>query len=292
MSFEEKLIAKNRMKRMRLPLRRRREGRTDYRQRLNLIRHNKKNYGEVKSRLVVRITGSKVICQIVQAYQQGDKVVCCADSTELKQFGITFGLKNYSAAYATGFLCAKKLLSKEGLSDVYTGKEEIDGEEYLESDNEEGPKAYRCYLDLGLARATKGAKVFAAMKGACDAGVYIPHSPNKFVGYNTEDKELDTETLKDYIFGKHVANYMTYLQENDEEKYQKHFADYLKQNVTAETIEQRYADAFEKMKEVTYQKSEKKTIDRSKYQSKQRKLTGAEKRARAQDKYETIAGQA
>lgn len=292
MSFEAARDHKSHMKRMRVSLRRRREGKTDYQQRHNLIRHNKTNFGEVKSRFVVRITNSKVICQIIQAYSIGDKVICAADSSELKKYGINFGLKNYSAAYATGFLCARKMLTKLGLADSYTGKEEIDGEEYLEEDNEEGPKAFRCYLDLGLARATKGAKVFAAMKGACDGGLFIPHSPSKFAGYSKEDKELDAEMLKDRIFGGHVSNYMKEMAEEDEEKYKLHFSDYIKNGVTAENIEEKYAEAFDLIRKDTFEKKERTSpIDRSPYQHKPRKLSNAERKERAIAKYQMLAGE-
>ena len=33
----------------------------------------------------------------------------------------------------------------------------------------------RCVLDVGLARTGTGAKIFAALKGACDGGLNIPH---------------------------------------------------------------------------------------------------------------------
>ncbi|KAI5133739.1 large subunit ribosomal protein L5e [Nematocida ausubeli] len=292
MSFEAARDHKSHMKRMRLPLRRRREGKTDYQQRHNLIRHNKANYGEVKSRFVVRITNTKVICQMVQAYTIGDKVICAADSTELKKYGITFGLKNYSAAYATGFLCARKMLTKLGLAGEYTGKEEIDGEEYLESDNEEGPSAFRCYLDLGLARSSKGAKVFAAMKGACDGGLHIPHSPNKFAGFDKESKELDAEALKDRIFGGHVANYMRELQENDSEAYAAKFSEYIKNGITADMIEQKYEEAFEKIRQDSFERTKRTTkIDRSKYQYKPAKLTNAERKEKIKAKYMLLTGE-
>ncbi|KAH9386931.1 large subunit ribosomal protein L5e [Nematocida major] len=290
MSFEEARDHRAHMKRTRLPLRRRREGKTDYQQRHNLIRHNKANYGEVKSRFVVRITNKKVICQIIQAYTVGDKVICAADSSELKKYGINFGLKNYAAAYATGFLCARKMLTKLGLAEDYTGKEELDGEEYLESDNEEGPKAFRCYLDLGLARSTKGAKVFAAMKGACDGGLYIPHSPNKFVGFDKESKELDAEELKSRIFGGHVADYMRKLQEEDEQEYNRKFAEYIKNGVTADEIEQKYEQAFALIRQDTFPKKERAAVDRSKYQNKPRKLTSEERKTRVQEKYRVLTG--
>lgn len=295
MSHEEARKQRIHMKRLKLPFRRRREGKTDYRQRHNLIRHNKKNYGEVKSRLVVRITNQKVVCQVVQAYHAGDKVVCSAQSTELKNYGIDFGLKNYAAAYATGFLCARKVLSSLGLSETYKGKEELDGEEYLEEDNEEGPKAYRCYLDLGLARATRGAKVFAAMKGACDGGLYVPHSPSKFVGYDADSEELDAEDLKAAIFGQHVAEYMRKLKEEDEEKYKKHFAEYIKKGVSAENIEEKYQKAFELIRDAQFGTEQEKPGNaeaaEKRASRKQKKLTGAERKERASRKFQALAGQ-
>lgn len=39
------------------------------------------------------------------------------------------------------------------------------------------------------------------MKGASDGGIFIPHSENRFPGYDPEAKELDAETLQRYIYG-------------------------------------------------------------------------------------------
>lgn len=291
MSSEPAQKSKSYMKRLRLPFRRRREGKTDYRQRHALIRHDKRNYGEVKSRFVARITNTKVICQIVKAYGVGDKVVSSADSTELKKYGITFGLKNYSAAYATGFLCARKLLHKLDLAETYEGKEDLDGEEYLEEDNEEGPKAYRCFLDIGLARSSKGAKVFAAMKGACDGGLHIPHSAGKFVGYSKEEKELDSDELRRYIYGGHVADYMSLLKEEDEEKYARQFSEYIAQGIEPGMLEERYEKAFELIREDAFEAKEKAKGDYSKYKRAEKKLTGEERRRRAEEKYKVLSGE-
>ncbi len=38
------------------------------------------------------------------------------------------GLKNYSAAYCTGLLCARRLLNKLGLEELYPGQAEPDAE--------------------------------------------------------------------------------------------------------------------------------------------------------------------
>ena len=61
------------------------------------------------------------------------------------------------------------------------------------------------------------------MKGASDGGIFIPHSDNRFPGYDIETKELDAETLRKYIFGGHVAEYMETLADDDEERYKSQF---------------------------------------------------------------------
>jgi len=51
------------------------------------------------------------------------------------------------------------------------------------------------------------------MKGACDGGLYIPHSESRFAGYYKEEEEttFEPEVLRDRIFGAHVDNYMKEL---------------------------------------------------------------------------------
>ncbi len=51
----------------------------------------------------------------------------------------------------------------------------MDGDTYNVEDADGEPGAFRCYLDVGLARTTTGARVFGAMKGAVDGGLDIPH---------------------------------------------------------------------------------------------------------------------
>ncbi len=60
----------------------------------------------------------------------------------------------------------------------------------------------------------------AMLQGALDGGLDIPHSEKRFVGYSTDDKSLDAETLRKYIYGGHVAEYMEEMQEEAPEKYQ------------------------------------------------------------------------
>jgi large subunit ribosomal protein L5e len=79
-------------------------------------------------RQVVRITNKQVICQIVYAKLQGDFVLTHASSKELPKFGIEHGLTNWTAAYATGLLVARRALTKLGLADKYEGVTEPTGE--------------------------------------------------------------------------------------------------------------------------------------------------------------------
>lgn len=68
-----------------------------------------------------------------------------------------------------------QLLKKLGLDRLYQGTEEVNGEEYTVEPVEDGPNAFRCNLDVGLAITSTGARVFGALKGAVDGGLNIPH---------------------------------------------------------------------------------------------------------------------
>ncbi|GAA6063522.1 hypothetical protein JCM10212_006695 [Sporobolomyces blumeae] len=198
--------------------RRRREGKTDYFARKRLIVQAKNKYASPKYRLVVRITNKDVICQIVSAKLQGDVVLTAAYSHELPRYGIKHGLTNWAACYATGLLCARRALKILGLDSTYAGYEEPSGELELVEPVEGEARPFKCFLDVGLARTSTGARVFGAMKGASDGGIFIPHGPGRFPGWDIEAKELDAETLQRYIYGGHVAEFMESLEEEDEER--------------------------------------------------------------------------
>lgn len=172
-----------------------------------------------KYRLVVRITNTQVICQIVYAKIQGDHVLVQASSKELPKYGIEHGLTNWTAAYATGLLVARRALTKLGLADTYEGFPEPSGElQLVEQADEDGPRPFKCFLDVGLRRTSTGNRVFGAMKGASDGGIFIPHNEKRFPGFDPESKTLDAEVLQKYINGGHVAEYMESLEEEDDER--------------------------------------------------------------------------
>ena len=63
---------------------------------------------------------------------QGDVIICAAYSHELPRYGISVGLTNYAAAYATGLLIGRRILQKFGLDTMYNGQVEVDGDEFYE----------------------------------------------------------------------------------------------------------------------------------------------------------------
>ena len=105
-------------------------GKTDYYARQRLITQDKNKYNSPKYRFVVRFTNRDVICQVVYATLAGDVCIASAYSHELPKYGMKAGLKNYAATYATGLLCARRLLTKYGLADAYEGKTDDLGEDY------------------------------------------------------------------------------------------------------------------------------------------------------------------
>lgn len=162
-------------KRFQVKFKRRREGKTDYYARKRLVTQDKNKYNTPKYRLIVRFTNKDIVCQIAYAKIEGDVIICAAYSHELPRYGVKVGLTNYAAAYCTGLLVARRLLHKLNLHETYTGQTEVDGDEYHVESVDDGPAAFRCYLDIGLNRTTTGARVFGAMKGAVDGGLEIPH---------------------------------------------------------------------------------------------------------------------
>lgn len=101
---------------------------------------------------------------------------------------------------------------------------------------DDGPGAFRCFLDVGLARTTTGARVFGAMKGAVDGGLNIPHSVKRFPGYSAESKSFSAEVHRAHIFGQHVADYMRTLEEEDNEAFKRQFSRYINLGIRADDV--------------------------------------------------------
>jgi len=121
---------------------RHRDGRTDYRRRLRLLKSR-------KTRIVVRKSLKNIRVQFVEYTPEGDKILTSAISDQLiKNYNWKYSVSTTPAAYLTGLLAGKNAKDK-GI------KEGI--------------------LDIGRYRPTTGNKLFAAMKGVLDAGIECPH---------------------------------------------------------------------------------------------------------------------
>ncbi len=128
----------------RVKFRRRREGKTNYYRRRRLLQSR-------RPRLVVRKTNTTTIVQIINASVVGDSTVASAISTELTNHGWVAGTGNIPSAYLTGLLAGLRAKNR-GVKDAI--------------------------LDVGLNPPVKGSRVYAALKGAVDAGLVIPHNPD------------------------------------------------------------------------------------------------------------------
>ncbi|KHJ35883.1 putative 60s ribosomal protein l5 [Erysiphe necator] len=252
---------------------RRRIGKTDYYARKRLITQAKNKYNTPKYRLVIRFTNRDIVAQIVTSEITGDKVFCAAYSHELKAYGIEHGLTNWAAAYCTGLLIARRVLKKLGLDKEFTGVEEADGEYNLtEVSEENGRRPFKAILDVGLARTSTGARVFGALKGASDGGIFVPHSESRFPGYDIESKELDAEVLRKYIFGGHISEYMETLADDDEERYKSQFQGYIDDEIEADGLEELYQEAHKQIREDPWKKVESSAPKKTKEEYKKESL--------------------
>eukprot|EP00922_Rhytidocystis_sp_ex-Travisia-forbesii_P037370 GHVS01055692.1.p1 GENE.GHVS01055692.1~~GHVS01055692.1.p1 ORF type:complete len:314 (+),score=45.65 GHVS01055692.1:89-1030(+) len=244
-------IVKNKayFKRYQVRYRRRREGKTDYQARRRLVLQDKNKYNAPKYRFVVRASNTKIVCQVIYATIQGDRVMAEAQSSELPNYGVKVGFTNYPSAYCTGLLCARRLLKAVGMDSAIQGVKEADGEEYHVEEDMEGAdrRPFKCLLDVGIVRTSTGNRAFGAMKGGCDGGLHIPHSSKCFPGYSAEEGEkdgnYDAGKHRERIYGKHIADYMKEMLDSNPEKYETHFSRFTKVGVKADDLEGIYKKA-------------------------------------------------
>lgn len=119
-----------------VPYRRKKEGKTNYKQRLGLLKSG-------KPRLVVRLSNKNVLAQIVEYHADGDKILVSAHSNELKKYGWNLARRNLPAGYLVGLLIGKKAKGKEVI------------------------------LDIGLRKSLQGSLIYAVVKGAVDGGLKL-----------------------------------------------------------------------------------------------------------------------
>jgi large subunit ribosomal protein L5e len=284
-----KLVKNNaHFKRFQTKYRRRREGKTDYRARKRLVTQAKDKFNTPKYRMVVRISNRYCYTQIAWATLAGDRILCQATSQELTKYDLpgTFGLKNWTACYATGLLLARRVLKKLGLDTIYEGQTEVDGEDFTIEEAEDKPRPFSVCLDVGLQTTSTGARVFGALKGALDGGLLIPHSVRRFPC--GEKDGHDAELLRKYIYSGHVGEYMEQMEEDDEEMYKEHFAQYLENSVTNENMEETWQKVYDAIRaNPEHKKSDRKKP--AKCLKKKAKLCASQRQARVNQKMAAFA---
>ena len=171
-----------------LRFRRKREERTYYKKRLTLLKSS-------KSRFVVRKSLNNLQASVVSYGAKGDRVMFTVDCSTLRKLGWKGGSGNLPSAYLTGLVAGKKALEM-GI------KEAI--------------------LDLGFNKSVKGSRLYAAVAGAVNAGLIIPHDPEM----------LPPEQR---ISGAHISGYAEILKK-DTKKYESQFSAYLKKGFKPEEI--------------------------------------------------------
>ncbi|MHA1594656.1 MAG: 50S ribosomal protein L18 [Candidatus Baldrarchaeia archaeon] len=186
--------------RYKVPFRRRREGKTNYYLRRKLVISG-------LPRLVVRKSLKHTIAQIVIAKPEGDYTLVSAHTQELvRDYGWKGYTGNVPAAYLVGLLVGLKAL-KKGIK--------------------------KAILDIGLHRPSKGCRVFAALKGAVDAGLEVPHGEGIF--------------YEKSIRGEHIAEYASLLLSQDPERYQRQFSQYIKRGLRPEDLPKHFEEVKEQI---------------------------------------------
>ena len=151
--------------------RRRKEGKTDYKARLGLLKSG-------KARIIARKTNRYFIGQVIISDIAQDKVIVGVNSKELLSKGwpkeLEGSLKNLTDCYLTGFLLGKKLEgSKESIKEAV--------------------------LDIGLQRNIKKSRIYAFLKGLIDSGLEIPHNKEALPSEDILTKNEKTGKLIDQI---------------------------------------------------------------------------------------------
>lgn len=129
----------------RVPFRRRREGKTNFAKRLALVKSG-------KTRMVVRRSNAGIVVQFIEFDPKGDRTLLTVNGRHLAKQYQWPSKRNVWTAYLAG-LMAGKLAQKKGVTDFV--------------------------FDIGMYTPSKGSIVFAALKGAADAGLKTPFDKEK-----------------------------------------------------------------------------------------------------------------
>lgn len=182
-----------------VPFRRKREGKTYYKRRMKILMSN-------KYRFVARKSLRNMQASVIEFNPKGDKVVVTVNSKSLPKLGWKGDNGNLSSAYLIGFSAGKKAQEK-GIKEAV--------------------------FDLGFNNSVRGSRIYAALAGAIDSGLRIPHEPGIL-------------PPKERISGSHIAAYAQQLK-GDKIKYARQFSNYLKRGLVPEDIVKHFNEIKNKL---------------------------------------------
>lgn len=187
--------------RYRVQYRRRRKQKTDYKARRIMAVSE-------TPRFVVRFSGGNILIQITKSEMEGDHTITQANSYELvKKFGWLGGRKNTPAAYLLGLIVGYKSLN-------HAIKDAI--------------------LDAGLMRPKRGSRLFAALKGALDAGLKVP----------CDDEVIpDADRIEGAIIAEYAGGF------DDPLEYERMFSGYLRRGLKPELLMEHFREVKAKIEE-------------------------------------------
>lgn len=150
---------------MKIPKRRRQEGKTDYLKRLKMLKGG-------APRLIFRRSNRYILAQYAVSKEAKDKILLGVNSKELTKYGwpknSEGSLKSLPASYLTGLLVGKKIIKA---------------------------KLENPIVDLGMYRILYKSKIFAFIRGLIDAGIRVKADEKFF----PDEKRIKGEHLKNKI---------------------------------------------------------------------------------------------
>ena len=194
----------------RVPYRRRREQKTDYKARHTLATSS-------DPRFVIRPTNRNMIVQIIRSEVKGDYTIVQTSSAELiRKFNWLGGRKSISAAYLLGLIAGYKALNS--------------GIEYT-------------ILDIGLKRPSKGSRVFAVVLGAQDAGLNVPCDGEVI----PVTEKIEGSTIADYAESLKVPRDTS--EEEEINRYERIFSGYLRRGLKPEILPSHFKEVKARIQE-------------------------------------------
>ena len=148
---------------MKTQKRRRKQGKTDYKKRMNLLKG-------LRPRVTFRKTNRYLVVQYILSNEAQDKIVFGITSKKLLKYGwpknFEGSLKSIPASYLTGYLFGKIILEKKL-------KEPI--------------------IDFGMLRTLHKSKIYSFLKGIIDSGIKIQCDKEIF----PEEERIKGKSLKE-----------------------------------------------------------------------------------------------